>query len=143
MRIPTAPRPSAAEHGFFRTSAPVKRAAVLGFIVTFGLAGCGYHVIDPEHARHVSQERAELLKRQPRPRCEFRTASLDSPAKSAKSQPAATARDGPPDAAALQIKLDYERQCYKHAEIIARERLTKLQTALNKALRQLEVSETR
>jgi hypothetical protein len=30
----------------------------------------------------------------------------------------------------VRMKLDYERQCYRHAEMIARRRLTSLQAAV-------------
>ena len=93
-----------------------------------GLAGCGADLIDSEHARRISKERVALLKRQPPPNCEYRTARLDE---SAKRQ-----TDGSPPSsdlssdAAMRMKLDYERQCYRHAEMIARARLTSLQGAV-------------
>ena len=37
---------------------------------------------------------------------------------------------GGDDAEALRAKLDYERQCYRHAEIIARGKLRNLQTSV-------------
>jgi len=95
------------------------------------LAGCGSDLVYPEHARHVSRDRVALLKRQPAPKCEYRTPGAGD---SANGQ-----RDGSPPPgdtdpqAALRIKLDYERQCYKHAEMITRARLTALQTVVERA----------
>jgi len=55
-----------------------------------------------------------LLKRQPEPRCEFATAGAD---------------------ADQRQKLDYERQCYRHAEMIARGRLDRLQDSVARTIR--------
>jgi hypothetical protein len=58
-----------------------------------------------------------LLEPQPEPQCEF------------KAQPA-----DPSDLNAQRVmKLDYERQCYRHAEIIVRNRLHLLQASVGKA----------
>jgi hypothetical protein len=69
-----------------------------------------------------------LLQPQPPPRC-----SPNAEAGKRKQQPApagasAKATDAT-DAAALR-KLDYEAQCYRHAEMIARNRLARLQNSL-------------
>jgi hypothetical protein len=53
-----------------------------------------------------------LLTPQPEPNCEY------------KGSPAATSEE------TLRAKLDYERQCYRHAEIIARNRLRLLQASV-------------
>jgi len=55
-----------------------------------------------------------LLNPQPVPSCEFKT----------QPQP------GQADPNAERTKLDYERQCYRHAEIIARGRLEQLQASV-------------
>jgi hypothetical protein len=58
-----------------------------------------------------------LLTPQPEPQCEFKT------------QPGQT------DAATERVmKLDYEQQCYRHAEIIVRNRLQLLQVAVGKTI---------
>jgi rare lipoprotein A (peptidoglycan hydrolase) len=54
--------------------------------------------------------------------CEFKTASPGTQAGSGA--------DG-----ALRTKLDYERQCYRHAEMIARDRLRRLQAAVGETIR--------
>jgi Protein of unknown function (DUF3551) len=53
--------------------------------------------------------------------CEFKTTSLDG-----RAQPTET---GATADAARRMKLDYERQCYQHVEMILRDRLQRLQAA--------------
>lgn len=109
---------------------------IAGVLVTAcGMAGCSYEVIEQEHARRISQQRTALLKRQPGPSCEYRAADRRAPARPA-GEPASG--EASSEASALLAKLDYERQCYRHAEIIARQRLTSLQMALHKAIRRAE-----
>jgi hypothetical protein len=55
-----------------------------------------------------------LLNPQPVPSCEFKTQPQPSQA----------------DPNAERTKLDYERQCYRHAEIIVRSRLEQLQASV-------------
>ena len=62
---------------------------------------------------------ATLLKQQPPPKC-------DAKSRSATQKQAASATDADGDAAKLR-QLDYEAQCYRHAEMIARSRLGRLQ----------------
>jgi hypothetical protein len=62
-----------------------------------------------------------LLKPQPAPKCDARSRSA-SPKQSAS---AATA-----DSDARLSQLDYEAQCYRHAEMIARNRLGRLQESV-------------
>jgi SPOR domain len=45
-------------------------------------------------------------------------------------QPSPTAQTGPSTDAALRMKLDYERQCYRHVTIILRDQLLKLQASV-------------
>ena len=74
-------------------------------------------VSDPLYAQPASEETestagisdAALLSSQPEPDCAFKT-----------DDPQATERQ----------QLDYERQCYRHAEMIARNRLEMLQSAI-------------
>ena len=66
-----------------------------------------------------------LLKPQPPPKCEPKG---DSKGDAGARRQAASADAGSAnDAAASMRKLDYEAQCYRHAEMIARARLVKLQ----------------
>jgi hypothetical protein len=95
-------------------SAPLLAAAV-GFLA---LQGC----------TPLSVPDAALLKPQAAPRCDFRADGK------ARRQPGSP---GPADTsadAAAQAKLDYERQCYRHAELIARGRLHKLQEAVQETI---------
>ena len=97
-------------------------------MAAWGLAGCSSDVIDAEFARRMTKEQVALLKRQQAPKCDYRAASADAAGKQLREdapQPGETSPD-----AALRTKLDYERQCYKHAEMIVRARLTSLQAAV-------------
>jgi hypothetical protein len=60
-----------------------------------------------------------LLGRLPEPDCKFKTSEADTDDRQ---------------------KLDYERQCYRHAEIIARLRLLRLQGSVDKTIRALKGS---
>ena len=74
-----------------------------------------------------------LLAQQPAPRCEYRAAKGDGGEKKA---------DAPAEQAATQMKLDYERQCYRHAEMIARARLRKLQESVARTMLALKTERT-
>jgi hypothetical protein len=110
----------------FQRSLPILAAA----IAACGLAGCGSDVIDSEHARRISRERIALLKQQPAPKCDYRPASLDDSGKRQSGDPPPSSEAGSNPDAVVRMKLDYERQCYRHAEMIARRRLTSLQAAV-------------
>jgi hypothetical protein len=100
---------------------------LFGIVVgTLALAGCGSEYGAYEARQRLPASKAALLKRLPPPNCEYRVASLD-PEKRQPDGQAATAAD--PDQG-LRAKLDYERQCYRHAELIARNRLETLQDAV-------------
>jgi hypothetical protein len=90
-----------------RRSRPVRLCAIAA--CGFALAGCETLVPMPD---------AALLKPQSSPKCEAR--------------PEKTAGDGSSEAATLR-RLDYEAQCYRHAEMIARARLSKLQRSIEQA----------
>jgi hypothetical protein len=63
--------------------------------------------------------------------CEFKTATLDNTGGAPQtSGQASSGAEG-----ALRIKLDYERQCYQHAEMISRDRLRHLQAAAGEMLK--------
>jgi BA14K-like protein len=64
--------------------------------------------------------------------CEFKTASPNEARGQSSPGPAPAHAD--PDAA-LRAKLDYERQCYRHAEMILRDRLLGLQAAVGKTIK--------
>jgi hypothetical protein len=110
----------------FQRSLPILAAA----IAACGLAGCSSDVIDSEHARRISRERIALLKQQPAPKCDYRPASLDDSGKRQSGDPPPSSEAGSNPDAVVRMKLDYERQCYRHAEMIARRRLTSLQAAV-------------
>jgi hypothetical protein len=99
------------------------RASNLMLLLAVALAGCA-----PAPAQHVAPVAIRaaapvpavrepiplpdpaLLAFQDEPRCEFTGSDVED--------------DG-------RIRLDYERQCYRHAEMIARDRLRALQEAVN------------
>jgi hypothetical protein len=64
--------------------------------------------------------------------CEFKTASADEARGQSSPGPAPAHAD--PDAA-LRAKLDYERQCYRHAEMILRDRLLGLQAWVGQTIK--------
>ena len=141
MRIRMALRLAAAERLFFEACRRAARQVVIAAIAAFGFAGCSAEVIGSEHVRRMSHQRTVLLKRQPPPSCEYRAAGRDSAKR--LGEPAPPTSDVSPELAALQAKLDYERQCYKHAEMITRARLTSLQTEVDKAMKRGAASEPR
>jgi hypothetical protein len=75
-----------------------------------------------------------LLRPLPAPKCEQRFASK----KDAKGAEAETGND----AEAMRAKLDYERQCFRHADIIARSRLRSLQESVSRTLLALKAQHT-
>jgi hypothetical protein len=66
--------------------------------------------------------------------CEFRTTSRDDASGQPQSRPAPAQADRGTEAA-LRMKLDYERQCYQHAEMILRDRLRRLQAAIGETIK--------
>lgn len=105
------PRQAAAEAadcGNLRRSRPSVRSCAIA-VCGLALAGCEALVPMPD---------AALLKPQPSPKCAAR--------------PEKVAGGGSPEAAKLQ-RLDYEAQCYRQAEMIARYRLGKLQESIREA----------
>jgi hypothetical protein len=78
------------------------------------LAGCAMNVPLPERA---------LLEQLQAPRCEYRM----SHSRKADSPAADTSEE-------LRSKLDYEAQCYRHAEMIARARLKSLQKSVSRTV---------
>jgi hypothetical protein len=78
---------------------------------------------------------AALLKPQPAPKCEAkRQVSTDGAAR-ATSADASPGKAAAIDDAARLRKLDYEAQCYRHAEMIARSRLARLQESVQEMVR--------
>jgi hypothetical protein len=73
-----------------------------------------------ESATPLPLPRRALLRRQPAPKCDFTTAE--------------------PNADELR-KLDYERQCYRHAEMIARGRLELLQDSVARTIKAVKRGE--
>lgn len=63
-----------------------------------------------------------LLTPQAEPNCEFKSTGLDQ------------GTDPNPDLA-LRMKLDYERQCYRHAAMIARNHLQRLQASVGETMK--------
>jgi hypothetical protein len=60
--------------------------------------------------------------------CEPKATDLDGAR--GQPQPSPTSQTGPSTDVALRMKLDYERQCYRHVAIILREQLLKLQASV-------------
>ena len=110
-----------ARRGCAGKSAPIL-AAVAGVLAA---AGCTPIPI-PDTA---------LLERQPAPKCDARVNAK------ARQQAGASADTG--GDAASQAKLDYERQCYRHAELIARNRLNKLQASVQQTVKAVKEGEAK
>lgn len=95
-----------------------KRSIVFAILCAATAAGCARHSdqqvagMDPAQSElQACQSMRPLLEPQPAPDCEFRESNL---------------KTVDPDAFA-RLKLDYERQCYRRAEKLARDRLRLLQ----------------
>jgi hypothetical protein len=76
---------------------------------------------------------AALLKPQPVPKCEAPKETKGSGAPGATSAEASSGKAA--DEAARLRRLDYEAQCYRHAEMIARRRLGRLQESVQDTAR--------
>lgn len=105
-----------------------KRSAlvVAALAATSALAGCG---LDIAEERYASMK--PMLVRQTAPKCDYRAAHPDKAAQPATADPDQQ-----------KAKLDYERQCYRHAEIIARNRLRELQKAVKDNASAVKAAET-
>jgi hypothetical protein len=77
-----------------------------------------------------------LLRSLPDFNCEFKTNSADASVPP-QSNPPRDQADGA--AGALQMKLDYERQCYRHAAMIAHDRLRNLQASVGETIKLIDV----
>jgi hypothetical protein len=75
-----------------------------------------------------------LLREQPEPVCEYR------PPEKSETRALDNSKGGDPaaDAAALRTKLDYERQCFRHAEMIVRQRLHALQASVGATIKAIQ-----
>ena len=113
MRITPARRPRAV--GLSKSlPPPILGKFGLPAILAIGLlAGCAADVPLPDSA---------LMEQLQAPRCEYRKAS-------SKKVDGATS-----DNEDVQARLDYERQCYRHAEMIARARLKSLQKSVSRTV---------
>jgi hypothetical protein len=65
--------------------------------------------------------------------CELKTVSVDGAG--GQPQPSLTSQTAPSADVALRMKLDYERQCYRHVGIILRDQLQKLQVAVGETIK--------
>ena len=118
MRAHTAPQPEAAGHqGLFlpRQRRVSRKAGLIAAAAAGLLSACAGDLPLPESA---------LLAQQPAPRCEYRGTRGEGAEKTANASAEQVA----------QMKLDYERQCYRHAEMIARAKLRKLQKSVARTM---------
>jgi hypothetical protein len=77
----------------------------------------------------ISMPDPTLLTSPPEFSCEFKTATA-----AGQAQPGAP-RDAAADAAALNAKLEHERQCYRHVRTILHERLRQLQASVSETVK--------
>jgi hypothetical protein len=90
------------------------------------------HSAEPRARRLIPLPDPALLTPPAEFNCDFKTASHDETHGQSSPGPAPTHAN--PDAA-LRAKLDYERQCYRHAEMILRDRLLGLQAAVGETIK--------
>jgi hypothetical protein len=128
---PNADRPASSQVRLRRCALARLSVCILGVVCVGTLAGCDrggrglttYQAAGP-NMRHTATSAGsktsiplpdrELLVRQPEPDCEFKANEADA--------------DG-------LRKLDYERQCYRHSDMIARGRLELLQNSVDKTIK--------
>jgi len=113
-----------------KLSAPALAAA---FAVA--LAGCAPD-FRPGSRTRIPLPSQALLKLQPKPYCEFKATGREDD----KSQPQRSQTDSSTDDS-LRMKFDYERQCYRHAEILVRARLRLLQASVGETIKAVKRSE--
>ena len=150
-------------HGIFASRRAASRALVVA-ITALGAAvsGCAPPYHDDDFARprtrsesRVPLPRAALLSPQSAPDCEEpKTAdarpTAGDPKRMASTvvpEPASAAMVRPnPDAdknaeLALRVKLEYERECYRQAEIRVRDRLRQLQSSVSETIKSVNRTE--
>jgi hypothetical protein len=76
----------------------------------------------------------ELLTAQPEFDCEFKTTSVDDASDQPQTSPTHAQADLATDVT-LRMKLDYERECYRHTEMIVRDRLRLLQVSVGETMK--------
>ena len=96
------------------------------------LPSCGANE-DRRAQRDIPLPKPLLLQRQPQPDC----AVIDRKAVRQDQQPQA----GTTGELSQRVKLEYERECYRSAELAARERLLQLQRAVEMTIRAVKRSQ--
>jgi hypothetical protein len=96
------------------------------------LPSCGANE-DRRAQRDIPLPKPLLLQRQPQPDC----AVIDRKAVRQDQQPQA----GTTGELSQRVKLEYERECYRSAELAARERLLQLQKAVEMTIRAVKRSQ--
>jgi len=104
------------------------------------LAGCGpghgeQGPVRPAARAHIPVPGAALLEPQRVPACDYKGAGPEQAILRKPHDPKAA--DAAAEAA-LRTKLDYERQCYRHAELIVRQRLHALQASVRATIRAID-----
>jgi BA14K-like protein len=91
-----------------------------------GTAAMGQSSPSPEANASIPLPNPTLLAPPPNFDCSFQAAKVDG------GEPPRAQGDSD---AALRRQLDYERQCYRHAEMILRDRLVRLQAAVGETIK--------
>lgn len=99
----------------------LRQVTVCATVLLFSVGGAGAQQIARPRIPVPSEQ---LLKQQPEPVCEYRSTTKGS--------------DAVAEAAELRAKLDYERQCFRHAEMIVRQRLHALQASVGITIRAIQ-----
>jgi hypothetical protein len=99
-------------------------SVLLAALCAFVLAGCATTDSGPGPRAAIHLPDQALLAAQQEPDCELKTQAHPSQA----------------DPGAERAKLDYERQCYRHAELIVRGRLRVLQAEVGETIKSVRTS---
>jgi Protein of unknown function (DUF3551) len=111
--------------------APPKSGSSIGRTVSTGVSN------NPPVRHALPAPDPALLRSLPDFNCEFKTNSADASVPPQSNPPRDQADPGA--AGALQMKLDYERQCYRHAAMIAHDRLRDLQASVGETIKLIDV----
>jgi hypothetical protein len=95
----------------------------------------------PAARKPIPLPRRALLTPPPEVDCEFKGSSREDAGGAPRPGPARARGAAAQDDAAVRMKLDYERQCYRHEEMILRDGLRLLQVSMGETIKAINRSE--
>jgi len=95
----------------------------------------------PAARKPIPLPRRALLTPPPEVDCEFKDSSREDAGGAPRPGPARARGAAAQDDAAVRMKLDYERQCYRHEEMILRDGLRLLQVSMGETIKAINRSE--